>query len=135
MTQSRDTVAHYLCEQGWPFDVVDDGALTVRLLHAGRELHCTLTTPQGSFEMMSRFPFDIPAAKRELALGMVARAICRPGVSYPYLNPDTGETGIKAAIPVEDGYLSLALIGQVIRCNLKTAEQWLPVLAELCESE
>jgi len=134
MFQSRDVVAQYLCDNVWPIEVVDDTTLTVRLLLADRELHCTLKTPQGSFVMISRISCDIPDAKRELVLELVAREISQPCVSSPFLDHDTGEIGIKTAIPVEDGYLSLAVIDQVVGCNLKTAERWIAVLAELCES-
>jgi len=133
--RSRDTVAHYLGEQGWPFDVVDDVTLTVRLWLAGRELYCTLKTPHEAFVMTSRFPFQVSTDKRGQVLGMVARDNCRPVVSSLYLNPDTGETGIKTAIPVEDGYLSFAGVGQIINCNLQSAEQWIAVLEETCDSD
>lgn len=133
--RSRDTVAHYLSEQDCPFDVVDDETLTVRLLLAGRELHCTLKTPQGAFVMTSRFPRHVPAGKREQVLGMVARDICRPVVTSLYLNPDTGETGVKTAIPVEDGHLSFAGVGQIMSCNLQSAEQWIALIEETCDSD
>ena len=133
--RNRDTVALNLYEQGWPFEVVDDVTLTVRLRLAGRVLHCTLTTPQGAFVMTSRFPRNVPADKREQVLGMVARDTCRPVASSLYLDPDTGETGVKTAMPVEDGYLSYAGVGWVIGCNLQSAEEWIALLEETCGSD
>jgi hypothetical protein len=131
--QSREIVALYCQERDWLFDVVDDGmTLTVRLLLLEWELHCTLITTQDSFVAMSRFPFDIPVAKRGLALETIAHESCRPTVSSVYLNPETGEVGVKTAVPIECGHLHLALIDRAIGVNLKAAAQWIPILAEMC---
>jgi hypothetical protein len=135
MSEGRDTVAQYCFESDWLFDVIDETTLTAHVRVGEDELRCSFKTPHRSFVMLSRFPFDIPDATRGLVLEMVAREICQPDVSSPYLDLDTGEIGIKTAIPVEDGYLSLALIDQVVGCNLKAAERWIPALAKLCDRD